>query len=87
MIRDSDGDVVVASRGKVDHLLDVFQAEVIACIQGVQAAVERGIGNLVMETDAQLMKQAFYSEEFAGAAAGGLMEELKFLAFANFNRF
>lgn len=67
MILDSNGDVVVAGRGKVDHLLNVFQAEVIACIQSVQAAAECGIGNLVMETDAQLVKQAFYSEEFAGS--------------------
>lgn len=42
IVRDSDGDVVMAGRGRIDHVMDPFQAELISCLQlqGVQAAAE-----------------------------------------------
>lgn len=52
VIRDADGDVVAAGRGRLHHVLDPFQAEVIACLQGVQAAADLGIGQAIVETDA-----------------------------------
>lgn len=36
VIRDADGDVVSTGRGRLNHVLDSFQAEVIACLQGVR---------------------------------------------------
>lgn len=56
VIRDCDGDVVVAGRGRIDHLFYACQAEIIAYVHGVQAAVDQGIGNLIVETDAVLVK-------------------------------
>ncbi|TVU23480.1 hypothetical protein EJB05_25849, partial [Eragrostis curvula] len=47
IIRDCDGDVVHAGRGRVDSLLDAFRAEVIACLQGVQMAIDLGISSVV----------------------------------------
>lgn len=32
LIRDSDGDVVLAGWGRVDHLLNAMQAETVACL-------------------------------------------------------
>lgn len=32
VIRDSDGDVVCAGKGRLSHLMDSFQAEVVACL-------------------------------------------------------
>jgi ribonuclease HI len=32
---DDNGDVIQAARGKLNHVLDVFQAELIACLQGL----------------------------------------------------
>jgi hypothetical protein len=32
LIRDSDGDVVLSGWGRVNHLLNAFQAEAIACL-------------------------------------------------------
>jgi len=42
----------------VNHLLNALQAELIACLQGVQAASNLGIGHLILETDALMVKQA-----------------------------
>jgi hypothetical protein len=33
--RDSNGDVVSSSKGKVNHLLGAFQAKIIACLHGI----------------------------------------------------
>ena len=46
VIRDNDGDVVMTGRGRINHLLSPFQAEVIACLQGIQTALNLGIGKL-----------------------------------------
>jgi hypothetical protein len=53
VIRDSDGDTVITGRGKVEHLLNAFHAELIAYLQGLQTAISLGIGHLILETDAQ----------------------------------
>lgn len=53
LIRDSDGDVITAGRGKIDHhLLNAFQADLIACLQGLQVAANFGMSRVLMETDA-----------------------------------
>jgi ribonuclease HI len=67
-IRDHDGDVVVTGRGRLNFVLSAFQAELIACMQGVQAAQNLGIGRLILETDALMIKQAMSSDEFDAMA-------------------
>jgi len=84
LIRDSDGDVVSAGWGRVNHLLNAFQAEVIACMHGVQTAINLGIGRLILETDALLIKQAWDSNREDLSVVGLLIEELKSLSSLNF---
>jgi len=50
LIRDRDGDVVMAGRGKINNLLNAFQAELVACLQGVQTTVDLGIGQIILDT-------------------------------------
>ena len=87
MIRDNDGDVVLSGWGRVNHLLNAFQAETIVCLQGVQAAINLGIGRLILETDALKVKQAVSSESHDMSVAGGLVEEFKFIASTSFISF
>ena len=88
VIRDSDGDVVCAGRGRVEFLLKAnFQAEVIGCIHGVQAAVNAGISNLILGTDATLVQQTINSEDYRASMAGSLLEEPDSLVSADFNSF
>lgn len=44
VIRDGEGDVITAGAGKITHVRDVFQAEVLACLAGARAAINNGIG-------------------------------------------
>ncbi|XP_066324105.1 uncharacterized protein [Miscanthus floridulus] len=87
VIRDYDGDVVTAGRGRVQYLYNALQAEIIACLQGAQAAIDQGISNLILETDALMVKQALQSEDFSNSLVGGLVEELHFLVTMNFSSF
>ena len=73
--------------GRVNHLLSAFQAEAIACLQGVQAACTLGIGRLIVETDALKVKQALSSEETDLFITGGIIEELKFIISTSFSSF
>lgn len=79
LIQDSNGDVVITGRGRVNHLLNAFRAELIACLHGVQTAINLGIGHLTLETDATMVKQAMLSDKYTLSVAGGLVEELKSL--------
>uniref|UniRef100_A0A0A9D8Q3 RNase H type-1 domain-containing protein n=1 Tax=Arundo donax TaxID=35708 RepID=A0A0A9D8Q3_ARUDO len=83
-IRDSDGDVIIAGRGRINHLIDAFQAEVIACLQGIQTAIEFGIVHVELETDALGVQEAVNSDDFDQSMAGGLISELKSLIMSNF---
>ena len=87
LTRDSDGDVVLSGWGRVNHLLNAFQAEAIACLQGVQAACNLGIGRLILETDALKVKLALSTEENDLSLAGGIVEELKFIVSTSFVSF
>lgn len=84
IIRDAGGDVVSAGRGRLRYVLDPLQAEAIACLQGLQAAVELGIGHAIVETDAQQVVHACTSSAFDLTSAGSLISELRDAAAANF---
>jgi hypothetical protein len=52
ILRDSDGDVVSVRRGRLEALLEPLQGEIIACVQGVQATIDEGVGQVIIETNA-----------------------------------
>jgi hypothetical protein len=56
----------------------------IACIQGVQAAIDAGVGHLSIETDAAAMVQAVYPSSHNFSAATHLITELRNLLVQNF---
>lgn len=84
IIRDADGDTVVSGRGKVNHLLDAFHAELIACIQGIQVAANIGVGKIILESDAQEVVKALRSNLYDGSSAGDLIDEVRSLLSSNF---
>ncbi|XP_066364948.1 uncharacterized protein [Miscanthus floridulus] len=84
LIRDHDGNVVLTGRGRLNHVLSAFQAELISCLQGVQAAANLGVGKLILETNAQMVQQSMRSDIFDAMPEGALVEELRFLARVNF---
>lgn len=84
LIRDVDGDVVISGRGKVNHLLSPFHAEFIACLQGIQLAVNLGIGRIIVQTDAQEVVKAINSMAYDDSVVGHLIAKVKSLLGSNF---
>lgn len=84
ILRDSDSDVVGAWPGRFDTLLNPLQGEIISCIQGVQAAIDAGVGRVVIETDALAVQQAVYSKAFDLSEVANLVAELRSLLSSNF---
>ncbi|KAF8695879.1 hypothetical protein HU200_036755 [Digitaria exilis] len=77
MEEDVSGDVISAGRGRLYHVLDSFQAKVVACLQGVQAIIDMGIGNAIVETDALLVVQGCTSTAYDLTLVGSLIFELR----------
>lgn len=84
ILRDSDGEAIEARRGKLEALLDPMQGEIIACIQGIQAAAEAGVGNVIIEMDASTVVQAVYSSAYDLSTVTYLVAELRSLLSLNF---
>lgn len=83
VIRDADGDVALAGKGRLDHV-DSFQAEAISCLQGVQAAIDLGARSVILETDASTIKDDVYSNSHDLAAGDHPILELTDLLKFNF---
>ena len=65
----------MAGKAKIDHLLNAFHAELVACLQGTQTAADLGIGRLIVETDAKMVVQAITSETSDDTAVEVLIVE------------
>lgn len=70
VIRDEDGDVLLAGAGKINDEMEAWQAELTACIQGANVAMQCGMGRIIFETDAVLVQQAVKSQTFRLSTMG-----------------
>ena len=61
-----------------------LQAEVQACHEGVKAAVQLGIGRVILETDSLILKQALTDNSYRLSPVGGALCELKQLMVGSF---
>ncbi|RLN22972.1 hypothetical protein C2845_PM07G12480 [Panicum miliaceum] len=87
IIRDEGGNVIHAAAGKLARLRDALQEEMIACSEGARAAADRGICNVIFETDSLILKQAMEDDSYWLAPAGGAIYELKQLIQGSFSSF
>jgi hypothetical protein len=68
----------------VNHLLDAFHPELIACLQQIQVAVDLGNGRVIVETNAQKVVKAIKNNVYDNSTVGHLIEEIKSLLNLNF---
>lgn len=87
VIRNSMGQVVMAGAEHIYHALDAFHAEVIAAFEGIKMAVRAGMTNVVLETDAILLKFALANDSFRLSSMGGLIHEIKATVVSCFSDF
>ena len=79
--------MAVTGRGKIDYLLNAFQAELIACVHVIQSVVDLWIGQLIVETDAKMVVQAIATNEYDDVVVGVLIAEVKSLVSSAFISF
>lgn len=84
IIRDNDGDAVNMGRGRIDHMLEAYQAEVIVSIHGVKMAINLGIRNVEIETGALRVVNAVNAPKNDNSVAEGLLMDLWELLYENF---
>jgi ribonuclease HI len=72
VIREWDGGVISADYGKLDKVGEAFHAEIIACLQGLQRAVDLGVQRVILETDSSMVVQAVKSMDYDLSSASGL---------------
>jgi ribonuclease HI len=87
VIRNEEGRVIQSGAGCKQFACNAMHMELIACIEGVKAAGLLGVSNIVLETDAMQVIQAFPDDGFRLATVGGLVHELKELLMKNFVSF
>lgn len=58
VIRDQDGEVMLARAGRREHVADPFAAEAIAMSEAVLMAADVGALRVTFETDSQLLLEA-----------------------------
>jgi ribonuclease HI len=83
VIRDEDGRVIHSGSGRQRYACNAMQMELRACIEGVKAARELGIGEIILETDAALVVEALLHNAFSLSMVGGVVHELKELLAEN----
>jgi len=69
--------MITAGRGRLSQVLDPFK------LKWLQAAIDLGITRVHLETDALQVQQAVESHRWDLSMAGGLISEIKELAYLN----
>ena len=80
----NEGEVVKAGAGNISHTMDSLHAEMIAAREGIRLAAEAGMGHVILETDAMLVKFALQNDSFRLSPLGGLIWEIKMMAASSF---
>jgi hypothetical protein len=56
--------VIKAGAGREDHLQSAFHADLLGCAVALRMVSSLGISNIIVETDASLVKVELESEEY-----------------------
>ncbi|CAD6257679.1 unnamed protein product [Miscanthus lutarioriparius] len=77
VIRDDLGAIIQSGWGRKDFACSPLHMELLACLQGLGAAVQLGIQDLELETDAKQVVDAIKGNDFRLSLVGGLVHEVK----------
>ena len=87
VIRDDNGGVLQSASGRLRFASSPLHMEVLACLEGVKAAVSLCLHDVCLETDAQQVVWAVQGDEFRLSLVGGLVHNLKEIIAENFVNF
>ena len=61
IVRDHRGAVVMAGAGRINMLHDALSAEAQACLAALYATIDKGISQILLETDSSIIVEALQS--------------------------
>lgn len=77
IIRDSDGQAIVAGSGRLSSVSDALSAEGEACLAALEVAMSRGISRVIVETDSANLVLALRSDDYDQASGGAIFREAR----------
>ncbi|RLN33245.1 hypothetical protein C2845_PM03G27040 [Panicum miliaceum] len=77
VVRDSDGQGIVAGCGRLEAVHDALSAEGEACLMALKAAMEIGISQVIIETDSVNLVNAVQLGSFDRAPGGVIFKEIR----------
>ena len=77
IIRDSDGQAIVAGSGRLSAVPDAISAEGEACLAALEAAMNRGISRVIIETDSTNLVSALRGNAYDQAPGGVIFSEAR----------
>lgn len=86
IIRDNDGEVVLAAAGRLDAVHDVLMAEAVACLKlkELKAASDHGVSHVQIEMDSSHLRETISSSSFDLSTSGILFREIRDLVHEQF---
>ena len=84
-IRDNQGVVCRAGAGSEAFLQNTFHAELLGCVEGLKMAAQMGMAQVILETDASIVKLAIEGDEYQLSSMGGVITEIKHLMAMEFS--
>ena len=76
----------MAGAGRINVVHDALSAEAQACLAALYATIDKGISQILLETDSSILVEALQSCSYDFSANGVLFREAKFLMSLNFSR-
>jgi len=79
IVRDHDGDAVLAGAGRWGAAPDALTTEATACQQALQAATDYGISRIQVEVDSSVLQHALQSFTMDLATCGMMISDTRFM--------
>lgn len=85
VIRDNQGAFCKAGAGSEAFLQNAFDAELLGRVEGMKMAAQMGMAQVILETDASMVKTALEGDEYRLSSMGGIVTEIKHLMAMEFS--
>jgi ribonuclease HI len=77
IMRRADGSVVFSACRVLRHCSSAFEAELLACLEGIRFAADMDLSHITIESDCQTLVSVATKDNRDGSALGHLIEDLR----------
>jgi ribonuclease HI len=85
VVRNTNGEVLLAGAGNICHVASALHAETIAALKGVQQVARLGMQHIILETDASILASAINATGIDRSPIGCLVYQIRDLMQSDFS--